>query len=270
MLAIIKTNNQMKKQLIFLALFLTLTNIAFSQIDVNITDLKNNKTVSFNEIYSEYNIDKELPTLVITWSGEWCFPCIRLINRYNECDLSMVNIITINVDDENSLEDVLEKGYHLKWDKSFNFHANIGEDKKGFDYIFNLSSAPLVLYLVNGKINDALISYEIYPYVLFEVDSIDDVKFIWNSFDDLNSLAWKYYRTENSMEKLEEAKKWVVRSIELNKNYNNIDTYAALLFKTGKYTEALKKAKEAIEMAKENDENYDSTTELINEIIEKL
>jgi hypothetical protein len=65
MLAIIKTNNQMKKQLIFLALFLTLTNIAFSQIDVNITDLKNNKTVSFNEIYSEYNIDKELPTLVI-------------------------------------------------------------------------------------------------------------------------------------------------------------------------------------------------------------
>jgi tetratricopeptide (TPR) repeat protein len=96
------------------------------------------------------------------------------------------------------------------------------------------------------------------------------VKFIWNSFDDLNSLAWKYYRTENSMEKLEEAKKWVVRSIELNKNYNNIDTYAALLFKTGKYTEALKKAKEAIEMAKENDENYDSTTELINEIIEKL
>jgi DNA-binding ferritin-like protein len=39
------------------------------------------------------------------------------------------------------------------------------------------------------------------------------------------------------------------------------------LFKTGKYTEALKKAKEAIEMAKEND---DSTTELINEIIEKL
>ena len=121
----------MKKQLIFLALSLILTNITYSQqIDVNITDLKNNKTVSFNEIYSEYDIDKEIPTLVITWSGQWCFPCIRLINRYNECDLSMVNIITINVDNENNLQGVLEKGYHLEWDKSLNFHANIGEDKK--------------------------------------------------------------------------------------------------------------------------------------------
>ena len=105
---------------------------------------------------------------------------------------------------------------------------------------------------------------------MFKRGRVDDVKFIWNSSDDLNSLAWNYYKTESSIEKLEEAKKWVVRSIELKKNYNNIDTYAALLFKTGKYTEALKKAKEAIEIAKENDKDYDSTTELINKIIEKL
>ena len=260
----------MKKQLIFLVLFLTFTNITFSQIDVNLTDLKKNKTLSFNEIYSEYNIDKNLPTLVITWSGKWCFPCIRLINRYNKCDLSMINIITINVDNKDSLDDVLDKGYHLKWDKSLNFHGNVGNGKKGFDNIFNVSSAPLILYLEKGKINDALISFEIFPYRLLQVGRINDINFIWNSSDDLNSLAWKYYETESSIEKLEDAKKWVIRSIELDKNYNNIDTYASLLFKTGRYTEALKKAKEAIELAKENEKNYDSTTELINKIIEKL
>ncbi|APG64087.1 hypothetical protein LPB136_01305 [Tenacibaculum todarodis] len=260
----------MKKQLTLLILFLTLTNIAFSQIDVKITNLKNNKTLSFNEIYSEYNIDEDLPTLVITWSGKWCPPCIELIKRYNECDTSMMNIITINVDSKNSLAEALDKGYHLKWNKSLNFHGNIGSDKKGFDNVFNVSSAPLILYLENGKINDALINFKVYPYRFIETGRIDDVKFIWNSTKDLNSLAWSYYESENSITKLEEAIKWIIRSIELDRNYHNIDTHAALLFKTGKYTEALKKAKEAIELAKENETNYDSTTELINKIIEKL
>ena len=70
--------------------------------------------------------------------------------------------------------------------------------------------------------------------------------------------------------KLEEAKEWVIRSIELDKNYSNTDTYAALLFKTGVYTKSLKVAKDAIEIAKENDEDYSTTTDLINAVIEKL
>ncbi|CAM1339271.1 tetratricopeptide repeat protein [Tenacibaculum aestuarii] len=250
--------------------FLLLTNFSFSQIAVDITDIKSNKTISFSKIFSEYNIKKELPTLVITWSGKWCDPCVKLINRYNQCDLSMVNIITVNVDRENSLNDVLKQGIHLKWKNSLNFHANLGKGKKGFDNVFNTSLAPLILYLDNGKISDALINYNIFPYRLIETGRVKDVQFIWNSSDDLNSLAWSYYKNNNSPEKLEEAIKWIIRSIELNKNYYNLDTYAALLFKTGKHTEALKKAKEAIEKAKEDNKNYNSTTELINKIIEKL
>lgn len=260
----------MKKQLTFLSFFLILTNIAFSQIDANIIDLKNNKTVRFDEIFTTYNLNKELPTFVITWSGNWCYPCRILIDRYNKCDLSKMNIITVNVDNENSLEDVLKEGYHLKWDKSLNFHANIGNDKKGFDNVFNVSSAPLILSLENGNISDAFISYNLLPYTLLQIGLIEDVEFIWNSALDLNSLAWEYYESVDDPNELEEAKKWVIRSIELDKNYHNVDTYAALLFKTGKYTEALKKAKEAIEIAKENDQEFDSTTKLINEIIEKL
>jgi tetratricopeptide (TPR) repeat protein len=262
----------MKKLLPLILLFLALTysNKSFSQIDVNLVDIENNQTIPFSEIFATYNLNKDIPTMVITWSGEWCTPCINLINRYNDCDLSLVNIITINVDTQDVLEGVLDKGYHLKWDKTINFHANIGEGQKGFDYLFNVTSAPLILYMEQGNINAAVISYSLYPYRLIETGKIRDVNFIWNSAKDLNGLAWSLYENNDNKDNLEEAKKWVNHSIELDKNYHNMDTHAALLFKTGEYTQALKAAKEAIELAQENDIDYSSTTDLINQIIEKL
>ena len=260
----------MKKQLLLIAVFLILVNSVFGQIGVYVKDIKTNKSVRFNDIFSEYDLDKTLPTMVITWSGTFCGPCIRLIDRYNQCDLSMMNIITINIDREENLEKALARNFHANWNNSINFHGNIKDGENGFDYIFNTSTAPLILYLENGKISDAVINYNIFPYRLIELDRIKNVKFIWNSSEDLNGLAWDYYLDEDDISKLEEAIPWVERSIELDKNYNNVDTHAALLFKTGKYTSALKKAKEAIDIAKENDTDYETTTKLINQIIEKL
>jgi tetratricopeptide (TPR) repeat protein len=260
----------MKKQIILLTLFLTLTNIAFSQIDFYLTDLNTKKKIHFNQIFSELNINKELPTLVITWSDRLCVSCLDLINIYYECDLSMINLITINVDNNLKLDDVIDKGYHLKWDKSFNFYGNVGNGNYGLDEIFNVTKPPLVLYLDNGKITDAIQNAIVLPYKLVKFGRIKDIKFIWNSSRNLNGLAWESYKNETSKDKLEEAKKWIIRSIELNKDYYNVDTYAALLFKTGFYTQALKRAKEAIEIAKKNNIDYKSTSDLINLIIEKL
>ena len=262
----------MKKSRLFLLIFLCFlfSNNVLSQIEGTITEIKTNKTIPFSEIFTKYKLDKEVPTLVITWSGTWCYPCIRLINRYNNCDPSMLNLITINVDSEDDLKDVLREGHHLKWDNAINFHANLNEEKSGFNRIFNTTSAPLILIMKNGAISDALINYSIFPYVLLQAGRFKDIKFIWNSSEDLNSIAWNYYKTETDRAKLEEAKRWVIRSIDLNENYHNTDTYAALLFKTENYTEALKMAKRAIELAKKDEIDYDSTTELINQIIEKL
>jgi tetratricopeptide (TPR) repeat protein len=262
----------MKNKIILLLAVFTLmySNKSFSQIDVNITDIKTDRTIAFSEIHDTYKLNKDVPTLVITWSGEWCYPCINLINRYNNCDLSMLNVITINIDSEEDLEGALENGYHLNWKNTLNFHANIGEDETGFDNVFNVSSAPLILYLNKGAVSDAVVTYSLYPYRLLEVGRINGVKFIWNSAEDLNSLAWSTYLREDDPGRLKEAMTWIDRSISLNQNYNNTDTYAALLFKTGEYTKALKTAKEAIELAKENGEDYDTTTDLINKIIEKL
>jgi tetratricopeptide (TPR) repeat protein len=262
----------MKNKSILLLVIFTLiySQRSFSQIDVNITDIKTRKTVAFSEIHDVYKLNKNVPTLVITWSGKWCYPCINLINRYNNSDLSMLNVITINVDTEDNLEDVLDDGHHLNWKNTLNFHANLGEDETGFDNVFNISSAPLILYIDKGAISDAVVSYSLYPYRLLEAGRIKDVRFIWNSEQDLNSMAWTRYLSEDDPAKLKEAIAWVDRSIALYQNYNNTDTYAALLFKTGEYTKALKAAKDAIELAKQGGDNYDTTTDLINKIIEKL
>ena len=256
--------------LLLLSLLLIYSNKSFGQIDVNLSAIDDNQIIPFNDIFETYGLNKNLPTMVITWSGEWCPPCINLINRYNDCDLSMINIITVNVDSPDMLDGALDKGYHLKWDKTLNFHANIGEDKRGLDYIFNIKSAPLILYMEQGNINAAVISYSLYPYRLIEKGKIRDINFIWNSAKDLNGLAWSLYENDDNMANLEEAKKWIIRSLELDTTYHNMDTNAALLFKTGEYTQALKAAKEAIELAQENDMDYSSTTDLINQIIEKL
>lgn len=262
----------MKKLISFLViiLFLTYSPKTLGQIDVDLTDIKTNKTIPFSQIFETYKIDPKLPTMFITWSGEWCKPCIELIERYNICDLSMVNIITVNVDSEVKLKEIIQKGYHTTWTKTFNFHGNLGENKKGFDNVFNVSLAPLVLFFENGKMTDALIKYDLFPYLLLDKGRVTDIKFIWNSQKDLNELAWSFYLNVNDKALLEQAKTWASRSIELNKNYHNTDTLAALLFKTGNYTEALKMAKQAIEIAKTTGTDYNTTTNLINQIIEKL
>ncbi|GEO22932.1 hypothetical protein [Cyclobacterium qasimii] len=261
--------NKVTLPLVFFLLILS-SSLSFGQIDVDITHIKSGETISFSDIYDTYDLDKELPTMIITWSGEWCYPCISLINRYTDCDLSMMNLITINVDNEENREDVLDEGHHLDWDKALNFHANINEDGKGFDNVFNVTSAPLVLYLVDGMISDAVVSYSLYPYRLIQTERINDINFVWNSSRDLNSLAWSHYKNEDDENELAEAIEWVTRSIDLDQTYSNTDTYAALLFKTGEYTKSLKVAKEAIEIAKENDDDYSTTTDLINSVIEKL
>jgi len=97
--------------------------------------------------------------------------------------------------------------------------------------------------------------------------SLDDV---WNGSDKLNSLAWKIYEEETDKVKLDLAIKWVQRSIELNEDYYNTDTYAALLYKTSKYKLALNIAKKAILIAKKMNIKHNTTIELIDKINKKL
>lgn len=93
--------------------------------------------------------------------------------------------------------------------------------------------------------------------------SIDD---IWLDDDALNSIAWKIFEEDDDTEKLNFAIKWIEQSIQLNENYYNTDTYAALLYKTGNHKQALLIANKAIEIAKKNNINYGSTKRIIDKI----
>ena len=93
---------------------------------------------------------------------------------------------------------------------------------------------------------------------------------IWDSSTKLNSLAWHTYKEHSDIDALLKAIKVVERSVELEATYYNVDTHAALLYKTGNYTKALKTAKKAVDIAKKEGLSYASTTELIEKIIDKM
>ncbi len=92
---------------------------------------------------------------------------------------------------------------------------------------------------------------------------------IWKDPEELNTFAWGVYEhaQENEKEKINTAIKCSFRSIELDNNYANNDTYAWLLYKSGEKKKALKQAKKTIDIAKKTNPNYIETEKLI-ELIE--
>jgi tetratricopeptide (TPR) repeat protein len=92
----------------------------------------------------------------------------------------------------------------------------------------------------------------------------------WDDSEALNSLAWYVYLGDEDDFLLAKALECVIRSIELDINYNNTDTYAALLYKDKQYVEALVVAERAVEIAKKEDDNCDETLALIEKIKEQL
>lgn len=86
---------------------------------------------------------------------------------------------------------------------------------------------------------------------------------IWNDAAELNHFAWNVFKQANS-EEIETAIRCSIRSIELNNNYANNDTYAWLLYKSGNKQKALKQANKTIEIAKKNNEDFSVTQKLID------
>lgn len=94
---------------------------------------------------------------------------------------------------------------------------------------------------------------------------------IWNDANELNNFAWGVYKqsNDNETEKIQTAIKCSLRSIELDNNYANNDTYTWLLYKSGKKKKALKQAKKTIDIAKKNNQDYSETQNLIDIITDK-
>lgn len=82
----------------------------------------------------------------------------------------------------------------------------------------------------------------------------------------LNNAAWNFYETVEDESMLEKAVQWAQKSVQLDAQYYNHDTLAALYFKLGEKDKALIAAQKAIEIAKENGENYSNTEILLEKI----
>lgn len=84
--------------------------------------------------------------------------------------------------------------------------------------------------------------------------------------DALNGMAWTFVQNITDKQKLADAEKWIEQAIAIKNNYAYNDTYAWLLYKVGKYKQAIETAEKAISLAKAENEDFSGTTQLIEKI----
>jgi len=82
----------------------------------------------------------------------------------------------------------------------------------------------------------------------------------------INNYCWMIYENVDDREILLKAVEWMKKVIEVQPISFNLDTYAALLYKTGDLEEADNYADQAIEAAKKEGQDYSSTKELKEKI----
>ncbi len=84
--------------------------------------------------------------------------------------------------------------------------------------------------------------------------------------EELNEVAWTFFRVVEDEKLLKKAVKWAKKSVKLNPSFYNHDTLASLYYKLKKKKCALKNAQKAIELAKAAGEDYGQSQELLDKI----
>lgn len=91
-------------------------------------------------------------------------------------------------------------------------------------------------------------------------------KYVSDNAGELNSFAWTFYENISDKTMLQNAEKWAQKATILDDNYPYNDTYAAVLYKLGKKSEAKAAALKAISIAKKNGDDYKETAVLLEKI----
>lgn len=93
-------------------------------------------------------------------------------------------------------------------------------------------------------------------------------RLIWDQPSELNTFAWGVFLQADPQDsvRIATAIRCSIRSIALQNNYANNDTYAWLLHKAGQFREARVQAEKAIAIAKEQNEKYNDTQKLIDQL----
>lgn len=91
-------------------------------------------------------------------------------------------------------------------------------------------------------------------------------KYDTENSNELNAISWHVYEVSTSRKILKKAAKWAKKSVELDSNYANNDTLAALYYKLKKKKKAIKYAKASIELAKKGGMDASETEALLKKI----
>ena len=94
---------------------------------------------------------------------------------------------------------------------------------------------------------------------------------IWDSPEELNNFAWNVFEEEDTRTslKVDKALQCSKRSIELNSNYANNDTYAWLLYLSGDKNGALLQAYKSIDIARKKNLNFGDTQKLVDLLLKE-
>ena len=79
----------------------------------------------------------------------------------------------------------------------------------------------------------------------------------------LNQAAWKFAAHIDDNNALEDALDWAKTAADMKSEYEYTETYAALLYKLGKKSKALKEGEKAIEQARKQGHDYSTTLRLM-------
>ncbi len=222
------------------------------------------QTEIFDSNIEEKILNEDERLVVLDFYATWCGPCKLMdpiLGELSKKYSGSVDFYKLDVD-KNETDDFLG----IESIPTYLFLRN-GQTLEIAEGSMSKESFEAILKKHNGRANK-VVEEEINP----NASEFDEAvtRRIWDDWSKLNTLAWHAYEEHNLIDELLKAIEIVKRSISLDENYHNLDTYAALLYKTGRYEAALKKAKEAIDVAKQDDLDYTATTELILLILDKI
>lgn len=202
---------------LFIIIITDLHSQNLSQFDFNLVDIKTKKEVNFKNIFNDYGINKKLPTLIITWSNEWCNrSCTDLINRYTSCDTSKFNLVLVNIDlvkedtgysyhpSEEKLFKVLRESQN-KWKNAKCFYGQ--SENGGFEKIVTFKHTPNLLFLDNdlnilyNKANSNGFPYSLFYDLFYEKKGFNNyISYIKNSPEDIIDLILSFLTIEQNIQ----------------------------------------------------------------------
>ena len=160
---------------------------------------------------------------------------------------------------DNKIVDVFETGLHSA------VRNNNGQDYFTFRKRAQSSGiANIDLLIMNSDMDYYKKKKDWSNYATSAVAYMD--KYGGNEAQKLNGVAWIFYENITERKMLEHAEAWALKAVTIEDNYAFNDTYAAVLFKLGKKTDAKNVAEKAIELAKKENTDYQSTSELLEQI----